>query len=133
VQDDNQYKQFVGLIRKGDLLGVRHLVESGVHVDVQNRFGWTPLMCAAQTGHGPIIEYLLSKGADVNIVNTFGVSAIACAALEGECRAIEILLNAGASVDVRPQGVSLLEFAGWGGGRFRTQRHFELLKSAGAK
>lgn len=89
-------------------------------------------MLAASKGHTPIVRFLLSAGADVQATNDFGASALAYAGLRGECRTIQVLLDAGASVDVRPHGVSLLEFSGSGDGRFKTQRHFELLRTAGA-
>ncbi|MFL6195534.1 MAG: hypothetical protein ACJ75H_15265 [Thermoanaerobaculia bacterium] len=71
-------------------------------------------------------------GRGVLAINDFGASALAYAALRGECRTIQVLLDAGASLDVRPHGVSLLEFAGRGDGDFKTRRHFELLRAAGA-
>ncbi|MCI0745230.1 MAG: ankyrin repeat domain-containing protein [Verrucomicrobia subdivision 3 bacterium] len=126
------FDAFHELIKKGDIIAIRDLVESGMDVNIRNRFEWTPLMVAANEGHGPIVEYLISKGADVAAVNKFGASALAYAALRGECRAIQMLLDAGAPIDVQPHGVSLLEFAGWGDGRFVTDRHFALLRSAGA-
>ena len=89
-------------------------------------------MLAAGEGNTPIVSLLLSAGAEVNAVTYFGVSALACAALEGKCRTIQALLDGGASVEVRPHGVSLLEYASHGGGRHQTQRHFALLRAAGA-
>jgi uncharacterized protein len=129
---DDIFDQFHRLIKKGDIIAVRDFIASGVDANLRNRFGWTPLMLAANEGHSPIVSLLLSAGADVQAVNDFGASALAYAALGGKCRTIQVLLGAGASLDVRPHGVSLLEFAGWGGGRFETQRHFELLQAAGA-
>jgi ankyrin repeat protein len=129
---DDTFEQFHRLIKKGDLIAVRELIASGVGADLRNRSGWTPLMLAANEGHTPIVSLLLAEGADVQAVNDFGASALAYAALRGECRTIQALLDAGASVDVRPHGVSLLEFARWGDGDFETQRHFELLRAAGA-
>jgi ankyrin repeat protein len=133
MPDNDLFNLFQNLIKKGDLVAIRKLVESGADINIQNHNGWTPLMDAAMRGRVSIIEYLLSKGADVKPVNTTDASALAYAALSGECRSIQILLDAGAPLDVRPHGVSLLEFVGWGKGRFRTQRHFKLLQSAGAK
>ncbi len=89
-------------------------------------------MMAALEGKTPIISFLLSAGADVNAINNFGESALSCAALEGECKIIQTLLDAGAAIDVRPHGLSLLTYAGHGGGRFKTQKHFKLLKEKGA-
>lgn len=129
---DDTFDRFHRMIKKGDVIAMREFIASGVSVDLRNRFGWTPLMLAASEGHTPIVSLLLSEGADVQAVNDFGASALAYAALRGKCRTIQALLDAGASLDARPHGVSILEFAGWGDGRFETQRHFELLRAAGA-
>jgi len=129
---DDTFEQLHRLIKKGNLIAVRELIASGVDADIRNRFGWTPLMLAASEGHAPMVSLLLSAGADVQATNDFGASALAYAALRGECRTIQVLLDAGASLDVRPHGVSLLEFAGSGDGCFETQRHLELLRTAGA-
>jgi ankyrin repeat protein len=125
-------REFHHLFKKGDRIGVRALVLSGADVNARNQFGWTPLMLAAGEGHTAIVSYLLSAGADVHAINDSGVSALACAALSGECRVIQVLLDAGSRLDVRPHGVSLLQFAGSGEGRFKTQRHLEMLRKAGA-
>jgi ankyrin repeat protein len=119
-------------IKQGDILRVRELLEHGADADMRYSRGWTPLMLAADTGHTTIIELLLSRGADVNATNEFGCSALAYAALEGRVGAIRVLLRAGASVAVSPHGVSLLQFAKSGGGRFHTRQHFDILREAGA-
>jgi ankyrin repeat protein len=121
-----------GAIKHGDILRVRELLDSGADAGVRHPGGWTPLMAAAGTGNTAIIELLLSRGADVNAINEFGCSALAYAALEGRVGAIRVLLSAGASVATRPHGVSLLQFAQAGAGRFRTQKHFDILREAGA-
>lgn len=127
------FDKFGSLIKHGDLLGIRAFISSGANVDARNRFGWTPLMLAVSKGHGPIIDFLISAGADVNAANGFGGSPLAYASLEGRLDVIESLLKAGADVNVQPHGVSLLEFAVRGGGRFRTRAHFERLQEAGVK
>lgn len=129
---EHEFEEFFDAIKKGDVLAVRRLIESGSKINAGNKFGWTPLMVAAGRGNTPIIEMLLAAGGDVNSVNDHGVSPLACAALDGHWRAIEVLLKNGASVDVRPHGVSLLQFAGWNSGSCDTHRHIEILEKAGA-
>jgi ankyrin repeat protein len=129
----DQFDAFYRLIKNHDLLGVQQLVEAGADVNVRNPGAWTPLMAAAWKGRTPIVKYLLSAGADIAATNAYGDSALACAALEGHCNVVEFLLASGAPLDVRPGGRSLLEYAAIGGGRFKTQRHFEMLRKAGAQ
>jgi hypothetical protein len=130
---EDTFKKFHRLINKGDVIAVLEFIASGVDADLHNLFGWTPLMLAAGEGHTPIVSLLLAAGADVKAVNNYGASALAYAALRGECLTIQVLVDAGAPLDVRPYGVSLLEFAGYGDGREKTERHFQILQEAGAK
>jgi ankyrin repeat protein len=132
MNNEDTFGKFHRFIIKGDLIAVLELIASGVDADVRNQFGWTPLMLAAGEGHTPIVSLLLAAGADVRAVNNYGASALAYAALRGEWLTVQVLIDAGAPVDVRPNGVSLLEFAGWGDGRKKTQRHFQILREAGA-
>jgi len=127
------FDQFQKLIKHGNLLGVKQLVESGADVNIRKFSGWTPLMLAAWKGRTPIVKYLLSVGGDVTAVTAGGDSALGLAALEGECNVIRVLLEAGASVDVQPGGRNLLEYVEWGGGRSKTRRHIEILRAAGAQ
>jgi len=131
--DETTAEKFFRAIKKGDLLAVRKLIASDTSLNATNKFGWSPLMYAACEGNTPIIRTLIAAGANVNSVNNFGVSPLAYAALQGHWRAVELLLNAGARVNVKPHGVSLLQFAEAGGGSFVTAKHFEILRKAGAK
>jgi ankyrin repeat protein len=130
--DDESFDELHAQIKRGDILRVKALIGSGVRPDARSRFGWTPLMLAAEAGHSPIVSYLITAGADVNAVNNFGASPLAYAALKGHCKTVKVLLAAGAHVNVRPHGVSLLEFADWGGDPSRTREHHALLREAGA-
>ena len=133
MPSEDTFKKFHRLINKGDLIAVLELIASGVDVNLRNLFGWTALMLAAGEGHAPIVSLLLAAGADVKAVNNFGASALAYAALRGEWLTIQVLIEAGAPLNVRPNGVSLLEFAGRGDGRIKKQRHFQILQEAGAQ
>jgi ankyrin repeat protein len=126
-------QRFFRAIKKGDFLAVRKLVDAGIDANATNKFGWSPLMYAACAGNSPIIRAIIAAGADVNATNDFGASPLAYAALEGHWRAVDVLLKAGARVDVKPHGVSLLQFAESGRGQFVTAKHFEILRRAGAK
>jgi ankyrin repeat protein len=132
MSERDLFKELNRLIKKADLPAIKLLIPASMDPNFRNPGGWSPLMLAAWKGRTSIARYLISVGSDVAAIDSCGCSALAYAALEGECRTIQLLLDAGAPVDVQPHGVSLLKFAAWGGGRMRTQRHFQILRDAGA-
>lgn len=60
-----------GLIKKGDILSLRHELDGGASPDLSNRFSWTLLMMAAIERNMPIGELLISRGAALNKTNDF--------------------------------------------------------------
>jgi ankyrin repeat protein len=53
------------LVKAGDVIPVRELIESGADVNEQDGNGWTPLNFAAGKGNMEIVKLLLERGADV--------------------------------------------------------------------
>lgn len=96
-----------GLIKRGDILSLRHELDGGASPDLSNRFSWTLLMMAAIEGNIPIGELLISRGAALNKTNDFGETALSLAAHGGHASFIRLLLANGASTDCRPHGHSL--------------------------
>lgn len=90
--------------------------------------GLTPMMLAAMSGNLPDLMDLIQNGKDINAVID-GASALAFAAFAGQEAAVELLLNSGARVNVKPHGMSLVEFANLGELKPRIT---ERLKRAGA-
>ncbi|HEX7828543.1 MAG TPA: M56 family metallopeptidase [Thermoanaerobaculia bacterium] len=84
---------------KGDLVGVKELLESGVDVNTALRGDGTALIAAARGGHLDLITYLLEVGADVNLSVEGDGNPIIAAAESGQVDAVKMLLEAGASID----------------------------------
>ena len=57
--------------RKGDLPGVKALLEKGAALEAKSRYGQTPLFFAARNGHEEIVKFLLAKGASAEVNDTF--------------------------------------------------------------
>jgi uncharacterized protein len=123
------FHAFRRALKHGDLVALRDLIKQGRDVNVRNRIGWTPLMCAR--GNTACMSILLEAGADVNAAGRSGTTALACAAQEGHVAAVILLLRAGAQVDVRPYGGSLLGYVMSGEGR-NHPRLLQILRDAGA-
>ena len=55
----------------GDIEMIKKLLKAcpSINIDVQDRFGWTPLMCATVSGQLDVVNYLLGKGAGRYLCN----------------------------------------------------------------
>lgn len=126
------FEQVQALVKRGDIISVRRLLDAGLDPNLKHRFGATILMVAAGYGRTSLVELLLARGARLNDVDKHGCNALADAALEGHVKTIATLLEHGASVKVSPHGVSLLTYASWGSGKLKTNKHFSILRAAGA-
>jgi ankyrin repeat protein len=98
------------LIKKGDIVSLRHELDGGASPNLSNQFSWTLLMLAAMEGNTPIGELLISRGAALDKTNDFGETALSLAAHGGHASFIRLLLGNGASTDCRPHGHNLKDW-----------------------
>lgn len=91
----------------GDLDRIRQLVEERADVNVKNAAGWTPLLYAANGGHGnenPYLEIarlLIEAGADINVQERTGWTPLHRAAHNKHPEMIKLLLENDASLTLR--------------------------------
>lgn len=91
-------QDLLAAVRKGDLEGVRALLDAGVPVDAKFRYDRTALSFAADRGQAEITRLLLERGADVNAKDTFyGATPLVWAAGNQHVEVVRILLARGAS------------------------------------
>uniref|UniRef100_H2YN82 Fibronectin type-III domain-containing protein n=2 Tax=Ciona savignyi TaxID=51511 RepID=H2YN82_CIOSA len=92
---------------KGDIEMLSKIISSGeVNVDVNDKFGFTPLMNACQKGYLDIVECLLQSNADVNATNTSGKNSLMMACYSGHGAVVQRLREAGATWDCVDRGGS---------------------------
>jgi ankyrin repeat protein len=65
----------------------------------KNRYGATPLLCAAERGKVPVAEVLLEHGADPNAKDCYGTAPLNEAASRKKTAIVELLLRHGAHPD----------------------------------
>lgn len=79
-----------------DLSFIIPLINSGCKIDVQFRFGLTPLSQAASAGHDIVAFYLIEHGADINSMDNWGNTPLMRAVQCGSTNVLKILLGHGA-------------------------------------
>ena len=101
---------------EGDARAVARLLKAGACANAVDSQGDTPLLCAAQAGHMPVVRLLLEAGALVTPANISDETALHVAAWAGHVDVVEALLAAGAPVNCRgPDGEVPLLLAADGG------------------
>lgn len=101
-------------VTMNDAMGTERILEIGrstgdeseVNVEVTDKYGFTPLMQAAQKGFTEIIDILLRYGADVDNRNDAGKTALMLAAFSGQLGAVQSLREHGASYTLHDKGGS---------------------------
>ncbi|KAH7184660.1 ankyrin repeat-containing domain protein [Fusarium flagelliforme] len=87
---------FVEVVNKGNLAGVRFLLENGAKADATVWPGGSLLAQAVRKGQDDIVDLLVVYGADVNSADIHGNSVLNIAIEEGNAKLVGCLLEQGA-------------------------------------
>lgn len=74
---------------------------SGVDMNMQNEYGLTPLMLAADYGRRNLVDMLASFDANVNAQNKHGSTALHYAVWHGYADVVKVLIDAEANPNIR--------------------------------
>lgn len=77
----------------------------------RNVKSWTPINCAAHSGHEKVIRVLIDAGADVNPTDKQHATPLHLAAQEGHLNVVKVLLDYQADVGRRSRGLNSLDMA----------------------
>jgi ankyrin repeat protein len=90
----------------GDAELTQILVRAGAGVNATTRIaGATPMLLAAENGHGAIVRALLAAGADAKTADLSGTTALMLAAAAGDADAIQALVQHGAPLEARDRAM----------------------------
>ncbi|NXE37574.1 ASZ1 protein, partial [Ptilorrhoa leucosticta] len=99
---------------RGDVSLIEELLNSGISIETNFQFGWTPLMCAASVANFAVVRLLLDRGANACFeIDKYTVLMAACTAQASEeniLNTVELLLsrNADPNLTCRKQMTALM-------------------------
>ena len=81
---------------------VKHLLRAGADLkEIEEKYGFSPLMFAVAGGNVQTVQVLVTAGADVNQQANDGITALIDASARGNSEIVRILLNHGANSSVK--------------------------------
>jgi ankyrin repeat protein len=110
---EQEFNRVCRLIKRGDLVAMKGVLDSGISANLASNFGFTLLMAAANIGNVAMGRLLISYGPDINREN-FGTTALSVATFSGHLRFMEMLLESGADPNCSPNGIALENWMGAG-------------------
>lgn len=95
--------------KKGNVDGLKRLIEEGVDIDVQNKNGYTALMLASwdsnKSSNIETVQLLIQSGANLDIQNKNGYTALMIASrfsnTSSNLETVKLLIQSGANLDIQ--------------------------------
>ena len=97
---DEQFEKLEKIVYDNDLEAFKQEFENGTDVNLQNRYGWTPLHIAIRRDRREMVTYLLDKGADMDKVDGVGWTPLMEAVMDDMPELCELLIERGADVTI---------------------------------
>lgn len=100
---DEQFEKLEKIVYDNDLDAFKKEFENGTDLNLQNRYGWTPLHIAIRRDRREMVAYLLDQGADINKVDDVGWTPLMEAVMDDMPELCAYLIEKGADVTIANQ------------------------------
>ncbi len=101
MQTNEIMKQVEELVYKNDTEGFKKLIDSLDDVNIQDKYGWTPLHLAIRRGREEMLRYLVEeKNADINIQDNSGWTPLMEAIMDDFPSIVKYLVEKGADLSI---------------------------------
>ncbi|HEY9129789.1 MAG TPA: ankyrin repeat domain-containing protein [Sulfurovum sp.] len=97
---DEQFEKLEKIVYDNDLEAFKKEFENGTDVNLQNRYGWTPLHIAIRRDRRDMVAYLLEQGADINKTDGVGWTPLMEAVMDDMPELCAFLIEKGADVTI---------------------------------
>ena len=101
MNNNETMKQVEELVYNNDLEGFKKLIDSLEDVNIQDKYGWTPLHLAIRRGREEMVRYLVEeKNADINIQDNSGWTPLMEAIMDDFPSIVKYLVDKGADLSI---------------------------------
>lgn len=97
---DKHFEILEKIVFENNLEGLKKEIENGTDVNMQNKYGWTPLHIAIRRDRRDMVSYLLEKGADIDRVDGVGWTPLMEAVMDDMPELCAFLIEKGADVSI---------------------------------
>ena len=101
--EDEDFMRLEKIVYDNDLEAFKQEFESGMDLDIQNKYGWTPLHIAIRRDRRDMVSYLLDHGADIDKVDGVGWTPLMEAVMDDMPEICALLIEKGADVTIANQ------------------------------
>jgi uncharacterized protein len=98
--DGGLFELLEDIVYIDDLEAFKAVFENGGNINLQNRYGWTPLHIAIRRGRSDMVAYLIENGADINKQDGAGWTPLMEAIMDDMPELCKALLDAGADTSI---------------------------------
>ncbi len=94
-------KKVEELVYNNDIEGFKALIDSLENVNIQDKYGWTPLHLAIRRGREEMVRYLIEeKNANINIQDKSGWTPLMEAIMDDFSNIVKYLVEKGADLTI---------------------------------
>ncbi len=97
---DEQFEKLEKIVYDNDLEAFKKEFEKGTDLNLQNRYGWTPLHIAIRRDRRDMVAYLLEQGADINKTDGVGWTPLMEAVMDDMPELCAFLIEKGADITI---------------------------------
>ena len=100
---DDHFERLEKIVYNNDLEAFKKEFENGIDLNLQNKYGWTPLHIAIRRDRRDMVTYLLEQGADIDRVDGVGWTPLMEAVMDDMPELCAFLIEKGADVTIANQ------------------------------
>jgi len=97
---DALFEQIEKAVYDNDLEAFKTIFDNGTDLNIQNKYGWTPLHVAIRRDRRDMVAYLLEQGADINRLDGVGWTPLMEAVMDDMTELVGFLVEKGADVSI---------------------------------